>query len=100
MKDSLFDDLPKQKKIDVSPNNPNIKEPISQQPSKQQNNFKKSNDKDLDNLIDELNDVVGTNSPLETGEQFTIPEQPKGKELTMVFLSTWGNQGYTGLNGI
>ena len=66
---------------------------------KTKSNFKKNNT-ELDDLIDELNDVVGTQSNDEKGEDFSIPELPKGKELTLVIFSNWGNQHFTGINGI
>lgn len=54
------------------------------------------NNKELDNLIDELNDVVAK----ESGEEFYMPELPRGQEMTLVLLSNWGHQNFVGLNGV
>jgi hypothetical protein len=61
---------------------------------------KKPKGKDLDNLIDELNDMIGVEAADETGEEFYIPELPTGSELTLILLSNWGNQTLIGLNGL
>lgn len=100
MKDSLFDDLqPVQKTAHKPTANNNLSKEKNAEHYRSEEP-KKAGKQDLDDLIDELNDAIGSENQEETGEEFLIPELPQGRELTMVLLSNWGNQQYIGLNGV
>jgi hypothetical protein len=98
MKDSLFNEGPVARTFEARPRPAVMSSDRGTASKKNLNEASKKNLNELDDLIDELNDVVGEAE--ETGEEFSIPELPAGQELSLTLLSNWGSQSFVGLNGV
>ncbi|KAK2580558.1 hypothetical protein KPH14_007687 [Odynerus spinipes] len=87
------------KYIDLTKKN-NDKFVSSVEISKNHDNFKKKSANDI--LHDRRSNCAQNekHSFQDTCRDFIIPELPRGKELILDILSTWGDKHYVGLNGI